>query len=180
MTTLGYLIVFVVLVAVGLAATLLGRILYIRQTRRSLVKLLGRREGVVAAANGLEKVIQHLLAAGDESLMLFAEDAHHEDRRAVDDVAVRMCIAGDELHALALPKRLWPVAEAMEQAASMIAAQAGAVGEASTPDGVLDALAAIDVAGIASAVRTANAALEPLLEDFHVDDSAVYGGGLYI
>ena len=35
-----------------------------RQVRRSLVRLLSMREAVTAAANGLDRVIEHLLVGG--------------------------------------------------------------------------------------------------------------------
>lgn len=175
-----YIVAFLAVVAVGVASAFIGRALYLRQVRRSLVRLLSMREAVTAAANGLDRVIEHLLSAGDESLVAFAEEPRHEDRRAVEDVASRARIAADELHTLALPKHLWPVAESMEKAAREIAKQAGAVGEADTPDGVLDALGAVDVATIANAIGEANETLEPLLREFGVSEPAVYGGGLYI
>ncbi len=178
--TLLYLLGFLAVLVAGVAAAFLGRALYIRQVRRSLVRLLGMREAVTAAANGLDRVIEHLLAVGDESLMAFAEDARHEDRRAVADVASRMGIAADELHVLALPKALWTVAEAMEKAARVIAAQAGRVGEAESAEGVLDALGAVDTAAIAAAIRDVNGLLEPLLGESGVSEPGVYGGGLYI
>lgn len=174
------IVAFVALVAVGVAAALLGRFLYLRQVKRSLVTLAGRREGILAAAKGLELVLEHLLAADDATLSAFAGDPASEDRRALEDVAARTRIAADDLHGMALPKRLWPVAEAMEHAARIIAEQAGGVGEASEPDEVLAALAAVRISEINAAIDAANRSLDPLLEAFEVSDPAVYGGGLYI
>jgi hypothetical protein len=171
---------FVALIAVGVVAALLGRFLYLRQVKRSLVRLAGRREGVIAAAKGLELVLEHLLSADDATLSAFANDPASEDRRALEDVASRMRIVADDLHALALPKRLWPVAEAIETAARTIATQAGGVGEAEAPDDVLAALAAVRISEINAAMAAADAALDPLLTAFDVRDPAVYGGGLYI
>jgi hypothetical protein len=174
------LAVFAALVAIGVAAAFLGRFLYLRQVRRSLVRLLGRLEAILASAKGLELVLEHLLSADDETLSTFAGDPTSEDRRALEDVATRMRIMGDDLHSMALPKRLWPSAEAMEAAARVVAQQAGGVGDAETPEAVLAALAAVRIADINRAIDVSNEALEPLLLAFDVRDPAVYGGGLYI
>ena len=166
-------------IAVAVAAAFLGRALYVRQVRRSLVRLLGSREAVTAAAKGVERVIRHLVN-DDEALAAFASDAGSEDRRAVEDVAARMRIVADDLRVTPLPKRLWPVADDMERAARGLADQAGRVGEATSPDEALDALGGIDMGEVRASVALVNERLEPMLEAFHVDDPAVYGGGLYI
>jgi hypothetical protein len=175
-----YGVAFVAIVVVGVGGALLGRFLYTRQVRRSLVRLLGRREAVIASAKGLERVIEHLLGDEEDALATFAADPASEDRRAIDDMASRMRMAADDLHGMALPKRLWPIAEEMERAARSIAVQAGKVGEATTPDEALDALAAIELHGIRAEIDSANEHLQPLLDAFRVHDPAVYGGGLYI
>jgi hypothetical protein len=177
-----YLLALVAVVAVAVGAAFLGRWLYARQVRRSLVRLLRTREAVVAGAKGLDLVIAHLAGQEDdgEALEVFASDAASEDRRAVADVAARMRILADDLHAMALPKRLWVVAEDMERAARTLAEQAGGVGEAATPAGALDALAAIRMEVVREQARAADTDLQPLLEAFRVYDPAVYGGGLYI
>lgn len=175
-----YLLAFVGVVVVSVGAAFLGRALYVRQVRRSLVRLLGSREAVTASAKGVQRVIEHLLADEDDVLATFASDPGSEDRRAVEDVASRMRIAADDLRTMALPKRLWPVADDMERIARALADQAGRVGEATSPDAALDALGGIDMSGIRADVALVNEHLEPLLEAFRVDDPAVYGGGLYI
>lgn len=180
MSLLAIIIVLVSVVVVAVVAVVAGRLLYIRQVRRSLVKLLGRREAIIAAANGVENVLEHLLSADDETLAAFAGDPASEDRRAMADVASRMRILADDLHVLALPKRLWPSAEKMEDAARTLSAQTAGVGEATGPEGALGALAGIRLADVRSRVDEANKSLEPLLEAFKVSDPAVYGGGLYI
>lgn len=174
------IIVAFAVVVVGVVAALLGRLLYVRQVKRSLVSLLGKREGILAAARGLELVLEHLLAADDATLGEFASDPASEDRHALEDIAQRMRIAADDLHSVALPKRLWTPAERMERAARIIAAQAGGVGEAATPELALAGLATIRMDEISAAIDEANTSLEPLMQAFDVRDPAVYGGGLYI
>jgi hypothetical protein len=175
-----YIIALVAIIAAAVGGAVLGRWLYQRQVRRSLVRLLGRRESVLAAVDGLGRVIEHLLGDEEDAMGRFAADAASEDRRAVADVASRMRIAADDLHSMALPKRLWPIAEEMERAARAVAAQAGRVGEAATPDEALDALAAIKLGDVRADIAAANEHLQPLLDAFRVSDPAVYGGGLYI
>lgn len=175
-----YLLAFVGAVVVAVLAAFLGRALYVQQVRRSLVRLLSSREEITAAAKGMDRVIEHLLSDEDDVLATFAADAGSDERRAVDDIASRMTIAADHLRQVALPKSLWPVADDMERAARALAAQAGGVGEADSPDGALDALAAIDLSEIREQMALVNEHLEPQLEAFRVDDPAVYGGGLYI
>lgn len=175
-----YLLALIAVVAIGVGAAFLGRYLYGRQVRRSLVRLLGRREAILAASKGLELVIEHLLADEEDALTIFAADAGSEDRRAVDDVASRMHILADDLHVMALPKRLWPIAEDMERAARLLVEQAGGVGKAETPDAALDALGAIRMQAVREQVSVIDTHLEPLLDAFRVHDPAVYGGGLYI
>lgn len=175
-----WVLIFVLVVGAGVGAAFLGRVLYSRQVHRSLIALLGRREAIVAAARGIERVIEHLLSADDATLTAFAADPASEDRRAIGDIAIRMRLAADDLRQMALPKRLWSLAEDMERASAEIAKQAGAVGEADTPDAALDALAAIHMQEIRDDIAVVNARLEPLLDAFRVNDPAVYGGGLYI
>lgn len=168
------------IIAVGVGSAFLGRVLYLQQVRRSLVKLLGRREAIVAAAKGLSLVIEHLLSGEDDALADFAFDQANDDRRAVMDVASRMRITYDDLRSMPLPKRLWPVAEEMEGAARLMSEQAGEVGKAQSPEEALDGLSAIRMQEIREHIALVNERLEPLLEAFRVDDPAVYGGGLYI
>jgi thioredoxin-like negative regulator of GroEL len=175
-----YVLAFIGALAVGLIAALLGRWLYFRQIRNSLVKLLGRREAMAAAGRGMQSVMEHLLGSDEEALTLFAEDPESDDRRALEDIAARMTLTADDLRALALPKRLWPVAEEMERAARAIGEQASRVREAGTPDAALDALGRIRMQEIRDEMTAVNGRLEPLLDAFRVDDPAVYGGGLYI
>jgi hypothetical protein len=177
---LGIALIVAGVIIVGALGTLLGRTMYVRQVRRSLVRLIGTREAARAAYRGVEQVLEHLLSADDEALEVFAADPASEDRRALEELSARMRITADELKVLALPKRLWPAAEALELAARELSSQAGAVGEASVPDAVLDRLADIRVQEIKTRLASADEALETMLETFKVNDPSVYGGGLYI
>ncbi len=173
-------IVVAVLAILTAIVVLLGRLLYVRQVRRSLLRLITAREATRAAERGVEQVLQHLLESGDDALEVFAADSTNEDRRALEELAARMMITADELKVLALPKRMWDVAERMEAAARAIADQSGGVGEATSPDAVLERLAAIRLQDVRRLMVAADEQLDPMLEAYKVNEPAVYGGGLYI
>ena len=72
-------------------------------------------------------------------------------------------------------------ADLLGTAAAALAVETGRVGEASSPEGVLDALGAIDVTEVKAAIEAAAAEVGRLSETHHVEaDPSVYGGGLYI
>lgn len=174
-----------VLVAIGtlmlVAVALLGGwLLYRRQVRRSVVRLVGARESIRHAAEALERVLDHLAAGDDEVLASFAADPNHEDRRALHEIALKMRIAGEDLAGLALPKGAWAAATLLERAAFRISEEAGRVGEPTEPVAVLEALAAVDTASVRQARRTADTELDSLRERYGIEETAVYGGGLYI
>lgn len=167
-------------VVVGAAAALVGRWLYIRQIRMSLVGLARRREAALASARGLEAILGRLAAAKDEEIEAFAADPANEDRHAIAEVANRMRINTDELQGVALPKVLWPVADKLQTVCAGIVDAADGVGEAGTAEGALDGLGAIDLQRIFIELRAVSEQLDMLLAQYKVEDPAVYGGGLYI
>jgi hypothetical protein len=75
---------------------------------------------------------------------------------------------------------LWNAADLLGTAAGRLAVETGKVGEAGPPEKVLETLGKVDVAGISSALRPANEAIDDLLDQLRIEDPAVYGGGLYI
>lgn len=166
-----------ILVAVALAG---GWYLYHSQQRRSVVRLVGARESIRCADEALESVLDHLASADDEVLTSFASDANHEDRRALHELASKMRITGEDLAGLALPRSAWAAATLLERAAFRISEEAGRVGEPSDPLAVLEALAAVDTGAVRQARKTADVELDALRERYGVEETAVYGGGLYI
>jgi hypothetical protein len=101
---------------------------YRRLSRRYLVQVVGRREGVLASRRTLEAVVRHLADEDDEKLEHFASHPEDEDRKALDEVARRMEIATEELDTMPLPRSLWPAAMALADAAYIIGQEAGRVG----------------------------------------------------
>jgi hypothetical protein len=155
-------------------------VLWRRQVRRSLIALTGRREAVTAAYRGLEGVFSALAEGDTDEVTAFAIDSTSVQRKALEELHFRMRIQSEELSEIALPKRLWNAADLLGTAAGKLAVETGRVGEAGPPEKVLEVLGKIDVAGVSTALRAANEAIDGLLEDLDIGDPSVYGGGLYI
>lgn len=154
--------------------------LWRRQVHRSLIALTGRREAIMASYRALEGVFSSLAGAEADELTAFAMDPASVHRKVLEELHSRMRIQAEELAELSLPKRLWKAADLLCTAAGVLAVETGKVGEATGPEGVLDALGTVDVSGIGDALRPANEAVDELLEAMGIADPAVYGGGLYI
>ena len=166
--------------AAGLiAATLwLARLAWRKQVGRYIVGLMGRREAITAGLKTVDGVVL-LLSQGDVKGLLAFVASESEERRAIAEVAGSMRIEASELADLALPKRLWPLADKLGEAASLLAEQLRGVGE-SEGEAVLDALAGLDLGSVRGALAEADGEIATVSADYDVTDAAVYGGGLYI
>lgn len=169
--------VAVIVVAGGVVG---GIFLWRRQVRRSLMGLVGHREAIRAAYRGLESTFASLAGEGGEELVAFATDPANVGRAALAELQERMDVAADDLREIALPKAAWHCADLMMSAAQRIRDEIGKITGAEDADGVLRAVAEIDVEGMRSAMAEAGSELDRLLADAGITDSAVYGGGLYI
>ncbi len=149
-------------------------------TRRYLVALIGRRENVRASRRTLEAVMRHLVDESDEALGAFAEDPASVDRRALIEVRDGMRVVVDELDTRPMPGRLIRVAEELADAAFVIAEESGRVRDNLVADEVLEALAKIDLSRVAKQVDEANVWIDEACAEYEIEDTAVYGGGLYI
>ncbi|MDF1542439.1 MAG: hypothetical protein RQ731_01020 [Anaerosomatales bacterium] len=157
-----------------------GRLAYRRLSRRYLVQVIGRREGVLASRRTLEAVVRHLADEDEEKRERFASNPEDEDRKALDEVAQRMEIATEELDTMPLPRSLWPAAMALADAAYVIGQEAARVGEAAEETDAVTLLAGVDVTRAAAVFDAADAQVKEASEQFELDEAAVYGGGLYI
>lgn len=178
-----YLVYFAIVLGVvllGVGGALLGRLLYLRQVRRFLVRLIVGREAVRAAQQALHAAVAHLAEGTNEQFAAFASDPGHEDRKSFSEVRDRMAIAAADMGEARLPKPLWRAADLLETAAKAVSAQSATVAEARSSEAVLDGLAAVDLAAIDRAAEAANTEVDRLCEVYRVKDPAVYGGGLYI
>lgn len=173
-------VVFVAIVAGGIGGFFVWRVVSRGLTRRYLVRLAGMREAVVASQRTLEAVMRHLVDEPDEGLMAFAADRTSEDRRALTEVAARSVMLRDELDSMPVPVALLDVTEELADLACVIAEESGRVSDNQTSDEVLGALAEVDLGRVTRQFETAIAALEVVSREYDVEDTAVYGGGLYI
>lgn len=155
---------------------------YLRYTahRRFVVRMVPKMEAVEAARKGLETVMCHLLDDTDEALLDFASSRDSVDRVALTEVESRMRLLRDELDLMSAPADVIPLAEALADAAHVIAQEAGRVHEDMDADAALAALATIDLAHVADVVVSAGLVLKSACEEYRIEDPAVYGGGLYI
>ena len=172
-------------IAIGAAAlvliavtVVLARLAWRRQVRRFIVTLTGHRENIASALKTAESVLTSLAASDVDSVLAFAA-AESEDRRALREIAERMRMEMGELDGMALPKKLWPLADQLGRTAGLLAEETGRVGDG-VGESVLDGLLAIDLAGVGAALAEAGGECERMAAAYKLTDSAVYGGGLYI
>lgn len=176
------LLIVLIVIAALVALAGLGAGAYFgwrRMVKRHLVQLIGKREGVRAGLASIERVVAGLAQSSDGELVAIALDPDAEERRALAEIASRMRIAAEDLATMALPKQLIDAANDMSDAAELLWEQSEAV-VAADGVGVLDALAAIDLAPVRRFLSDADAGIAALQAEFHVDEQVVYGGGLYI
>lgn len=165
----------VVLVAVTIV---LSRLAWRRQVRHYLVGLLGRRAAIEAALKTGDATVRALAGGSVEDLLAFSE-GDSEERRALAEVASRMTLEAAELADLALPKKLWALADNLGAAATSLSEQVGRVGD-SSGEAVLDALLELDLDAARASLAQADGLIATASTDYGLTDPAVYGGGLYI
>ena len=177
-------VLFIIIGVAGLAliagAVFGARVLWKRQVKRSLIALTGRREALTAAWRGLQAVFIALGATTAEEMADFASNPEQEQRKSLEDLHGSMVILADDVKQMALPKTLWRAADLLGAAAEALARETGRVGEATSPEGVLDALGEVDVVGVRAAMLPADVEIDRMLQDLEIADPSVYGGGLYI
>lgn len=175
---LPYAIIAAVALALAVVTVVLARLAWRRQARKYLLGLVVRREAIGAALKTIEGSLVGLARGGVDDLIAFTE-AGSEERRVFSEVAQRMRIEAAELADLALPKRLWPLADSLQGVADALAAQTAGVGDTEA-EAALDGLAALDLAPTKSMLAEADAHIAAAQLVYGPIDPAVYGGGLYI
>lgn len=151
-----------------------------RAVRRFALTLIGRREAVFAVQKALEDVATHLAQATDDQILAFVEDPDSLDRRALQEVAMRARIAVDELDTVPLPRSLIHAAESLADAAFVVAEEAAGAGECALGADAFDALACLNLERVRAAYDRAQAAVVAACAPLGIDETAVYGGGMYI
>ncbi len=173
-----YLVIGAVAAALITVTVLLARAMWRRQVRHYIVTLTGHREAIASGLKTTVAVLSALLDDEGEALAAFVARGSDE-REALAGIAERMKLEHAELKDVALPKRLWPLADALCETAGVLAEETARVGDAEGED-ALDALARLDIARVRSALEDASAEIARLAERYDVTDPSVYGGGLYI
>jgi hypothetical protein len=161
-------------------ATIAGMLAFRAAERRYLLRLVRSREGLDFVRQALGDSLGRLAEGSERELRIFAEDPDSSERRALHEVAARARLLADEMDVTALPGRLIPAAEALADAAFLISREAGRVGDDLRGDAALDALGCIDLDAVETYYRAAISAVQSVCEACGLEDSAVYGGGLYL
>ncbi|TLM98633.1 MAG: hypothetical protein FDZ75_01920 [Actinobacteria bacterium] len=162
------------------AAVALGVLGWRGYRRRALLRLVVRLEGVEAAGQALLDVVTHLAGASDEELEAFADDADSVDRHALDEVRARASLIADEIDHMPFPASLIPAAEHLADAAFVTAREAGRVGPLAFGPDALERLGDMDLALSRAYVRQARTSVLRACQACGLEDTAVYGGGLYL
>lgn len=149
-------------------------------TRRALLRLLARAEAVQAATGALTVTVERMATASDEELEVFATDATSIERRALAEIASRSAILVDELDRTPMPRKFVPLAEALADAAYVVHDQSSKVQDEDRGDLALDALASLDLGIVRAYTEKARILLKGACDVCGLDETAVYGGGLYL
>ena len=155
-------------------------VLHRRYTRRALMRLIVKAEAVDAAGDALSDVARQVGEGEYEVAEAFAFDPDSVERRALAEVHDRAAILVGELDAMPMPKRLVPVAGALADAAYTVREQAGCVKDGHVGPEALEALAEVDLGLVDTYRKKARILISEACEHYGLDDTAVYGGGLYL
>jgi hypothetical protein len=167
-------------VLVMAAVVVAGVLGYRAAERRYVLRLIRSRESIEAAHQALADVLGRLAEGTEQELRVFADDADSIERRALQEIALRARLLADELDFTALPSGLIPAAEALADVAYLIGREAGRVSDEATGDTALEALGSIDLDAIEKYHLAALVAVQRVCEVCGIEDSEVYGGGLYL
>lgn len=151
-----------------------------RYEQQTVLRLIRRREALRAARQSFSETLAYLAAADNEMLERFASDPDEIHRRVLHDVAFNAAGIRDELDVMALPAATIPAAESLADAAWFLAEQAGRIDGTADYETVLAALGEMDLDPLAHAFADADADVDRVCSACEVEDTAVYGGGLYV
>ncbi len=173
-----YIIIGFVAALLIAGTVLVARVMWRKQVGRYIIALTGHREAVVSALKAAESVIAELAQGDAERIIAFAA-AGSDERQTLAEIAERMRIEAAELADIALPRKLWKLADLVGDAAESLAAQTGGVGD-QEGEAVLDALLSLDLAAVRTSLIDSATEAERVSVQYKVTDPSVYGGGLYI
>lgn len=168
------------IVVVLAGATIAGVLAYRHAEERYVLRLVRSREGLDSVRQALGDSLGRLAEGSEAELRAFASEPDSAERRALHEVALRARLLADELDVMSLPSSLISAAEALADAAHLIAVESSRVSDASRGEEALEQLGDIDLDAVETYYRAAIAAVRQVCEACGIDDSAVYGGGLYL
>ncbi len=151
-----------------------------RAMRRYMMALVAKREEARSIRRAFEEIVRGLRLGSDKRQAAFADDPNAVERHSLADLASRARVLAEELNTMALPARLIPAAEALADAADILAEEVGGAGEGSIGDVSLEAIESADLDRVGRAFAHADSILVPLAEECGADEQDVYGRGLYI
>jgi hypothetical protein len=168
------------IVAVIAVAVVAGVISYRAAEERYVMRLVRSREGLDFVRQALGDSLGRLAEGSEAELRDFAENPDSTERRALHEVASRARLLADELDATPLPNKLVPAADALADAAYLVAKEASRVTDETLGESALIELGSIDLDAVETYYGAAIAAVGNVCKSCGIDDSAVYGGGLYL
>jgi hypothetical protein len=167
----------VLLVAAGVVAAIFGlRAL----KRRTLLQLVVRAEAVEAAGKALEDSVRRLASADDSELELFADDPESPERRIMAEVATRGRVLKDELDRMPVTRDLIEVAESLADAAYLVVEQAERVRDEDRGPQAFDRLGEVNLKLARQYTEKARLRVLDACDACGLEETAVYGGGLYL
>lgn len=151
-----------------------------RAVSRYVMVLVAKREEARSVRRAFEEILGGLRLSSRKRRAAFADDRNAVERHSLADLAAHARVLAEELNTLALPARLIPAAEALADAADILAEEVGGAGEGSIGDVSLEAIESADLDRVSRAFAHADSMLAPLAEEYGADEQDVYGRGLYI
>ncbi len=148
--------------------------------RRIVLRLLARAAAVEAAATALEDTVERLRSAGKAETAAFTKDPGSPERRALHEVQGRAQLLQDELDVMPLPRSVVPLAESLADAAYLTAREAGRITDEDTGRAATQKLKSLDLDLVRAYTAQAHGRVSATCEQYGVEDTAVYGGGLYL
>lgn len=166
--------------AVVTAAVVVALSVWNRIARRHVVQLLGKREEARSLRKSVEEIVTNVREGAEAKRAEFAENPEGIERHSLLELTHRARVFAEEVNTMPMPARMVPAAEALADAADILAEESGRVGEGTVGLTVLDALDSIDLVRVDRIFEHAFELITAVREAYHVDDSTVFGGGLYI
>lgn len=175
-----WIVVGVVAAAVIAAIVVVAFTAWNRAVRRYITVLVAKREEARSVRRAFEEIVRGLRLGSHQRQAAFAGDPNAVERHSLADMASRARVLAEELNTMALPARLVPAAEALADAADILAEEVSRAGEGSIGDESLEAILSTDLDRVVRAFAHADSMLAPLAEEYGANEQDVYGRGLYI